>query len=677
MAAMIQSFWAILGLLVSPANACTIIAVGRSASASGAPMIGHSDDAGSSTNDIRLIRVPRQRWPEGSKRPVYFWQIGYPRLVSSERSPEYAAVGDQKDTHPLGFVPQVPETWAYWDTDYGVQNEWGLSIGESTSSARTVGWPVSKPQGNCLFGIEELTKIALERCKTSRCAVETMGYMAETYGFYSDDVGDPSNPDYSDGSESLVLADAEPGDLWIFNVMTGRSNSSAIWAAQRIPPDHVAAVANTFTIRHLNLSDPDNNLYSHGVTQLAEEKGWWVPPPDKPEIFDFFGSYGYQVNFTDRRMWRIFNLLSPEEGAKLNPATNVCDPFAKDVFPASVPAPQGSVTLDKVMNVFRDHYEGTPFDLTKGMAAGPWSSPNRGGVAPIGVNQGQFERAISMFRTSWSFVCVAKRSRQASMWFGYDAPHGTVYLPFYGAAVEGAPDSYHSSEGHMSKFSTKVAWWAFNLINQYTDLNFALINKEVRQKAKAVEKIALQQSYTWEDDAAKMASSSRDGPAAATQHLTKKSNEFASEVVAQWWDFAWMLIAKYGRYSVTFNESETGALGQVYPAWWLRNPEVGYTAFTPKGPNTGRNVTDEMLAELDEVPKLKLQLVSLQQELEAEKAKARSSEIFRAFQLGPSIGVEMAMFLIVLMSTAFGLYRAGVRHGKSRDFDDDCYFAQP
>eukprot|EP00439_Symbiodinium_sp_Y106_P070056 s466_g12.t1 len=258
MAAMIQSFWAILGLLVSPANACTIIAVGRSASASGAPMIGHSDDAGSSTNDIRLIRVPRQRWPEGSKRPVYFWQIGYPRLVSSERSPEYAA-----DTHPLGFVPQVPETWAYWDTDYGVQNEWGLSIGETWINRpdvmRAVKWETTTPAKSSRYRNtrEELTKIALERCKTSRCAVETMGYMAETYGFYSDDVGDPSNPDYSDGSESLVLADAEPGDLWIFNVMTGRSNSSAIWAAQRIPPDHVAAVANTFTIRHLNLSDPE------------------------------------------------------------------------------------------------------------------------------------------------------------------------------------------------------------------------------------------------------------------------------------------------------------------------------------------------------------------------------------------------------------------------------------
>ena len=36
-------------------------------------------------------------------------------------------------------------------------------------------------------------------------------------------------------------------------------------------------------------------------------------------------------------------------------------------------------------------------------------------------------------------------------------------------------------------------------------------------------------------------------------------------------------------------------------------------------------VKDEMLAELDEVPKLKLQLVSLQQELEAEKAKAGRS----------------------------------------------------
>eukprot|EP00437_Effrenium_voratum_P070901 CAMPEP_0181499486 /NCGR_PEP_ID=MMETSP1110-20121109/54689_1 /TAXON_ID=174948 /ORGANISM="Symbiodinium sp., Strain CCMP421" /LENGTH=220 /DNA_ID=CAMNT_0023627685 /DNA_START=127 /DNA_END=787 /DNA_ORIENTATION=+ len=220
----------------------------------------------------------------------------------------------------------------------------------------------------------------------------------------------------------------------------------------------------------------------------------------------------------------------------------------------------------------------------------------------------------------------------------------------------------------MSKFSTKVAWWAFNLINQYTDLNFALINKEVRQKANTLEKVALQQSYRWEDDAAKMASSGRDGPAAAAKHLTKKSNEFASEVVAEWWDFAWMH-ADREVWAVQCHVQRVGdrrtwpslsCLVAAEPRGWIHR-------FYAKGANTGRNVTDETLAELDEVPKLKLQLASLQQELEAEKAKARSSEIFRAFQLGPSIGVEMAMFLIVLMSTAFGLYRAGVRHGKSRD----------
>ena len=35
-----------------------------------------------------------------------------------------------------------------------------------------------------------------------------------------------------------------------------------------------------------------------------------------------------------------------------------------------------------------------------------------------------------------------------------------------------------------------------------------------------------------------------------------------------------LCMSRYGRYSVTFNETETGAMGQVYPAWWLRNPEA-------------------------------------------------------------------------------------------------------
>jgi hypothetical protein len=91
---------------------------------------------------------------------MYHWQMGYPRVVSEKLGPDYAPVEGQQLSQPIGYLPQVAETWAYWDTTYGVQNEWGLSIAESTCTARTVGWPADKPYGFNLAGIEDLSKIA-------------------------------------------------------------------------------------------------------------------------------------------------------------------------------------------------------------------------------------------------------------------------------------------------------------------------------------------------------------------------------------------------------------------------------------------------------------------------------------------------------------------------------------
>ena len=411
-----------VGLLLSLGEACTIIAVGKDASATGYPMVSHSDDSGPSTTDVRLVRVPRRQWPKGSVRKLYEWRIPYPRMVSSDMAPEYYPQHGQEEFEAIGEIPQVAETWAYWDTEYGMQNEWGVSIGESTATAMTAGWAATKdkPWGKARVGIEDLTKLALERCKTARCAVQTMGDIAVQEGFYSADCGSPDAPAYSGSSEALVVVDAEPGDMWVFNVLTGKHNASAIWAAQRLPSDHVAAVGNSFTIRSLDLKDPENNLFSPGVTDLAEEMGWWHPSAKSSTVFDFFGAYGYQPTkentapeqiesmshllayYSGRRMWRIFSLLSPEEGAKLDPDLGNL-PKTVHPYPASVKAPKHSVTREMVMNTLRDHYEGTKYDLTKGMAAGPHGTPNRG---PIKGVTGQWERAISMFRTAYSYVLL-------------------------------------------------------------------------------------------------------------------------------------------------------------------------------------------------------------------------------------------------------------------------------
>jgi dipeptidase len=358
-------------------------------------------------------------------------------------------------------IPQVEETWAYWDTLYGLQNEWGLSMGEATSTARTVGFPhtgKTKEYGYNYMGIADMTKIGLERCKTARCAIKVMGDLAVKYGFYSEDSGTSDKPGYADSSESLGIVDATPGEAWIFHVMTGARNKSAIWAAARIPDDHVSAAPNSFIIRKMRLDDPDNFMYSENIKDLALANGWWSDQDKDPQEFDFFGTYGSQATeahqksvdtyYSGRRIWRIFNLLSPTEGAKLDPAKGNF-PVVDDPYPMSVPAE--GVTVDMVFTAHRDHYEGTPFDLTKGMAAGPFGNPNRGGGLGNVSKQGNWERALSMQRTAWSYVCVARPKGLSLMWYGQDAPHGTAYLPLY-AADDFGPPSFSTDEGTMSKF---------------------------------------------------------------------------------------------------------------------------------------------------------------------------------------------------------------------------------
>lgn len=643
-----------------------MIGVGKDASALGAPMVGHSEDSGPRTNDIRLVRVPRKQWPPNSMRPLYKVGAGYPRIVDGSRSPEYAAVDDQTDMVPLGYIPQVPETYAYWDTDYGVHNEMGLSMGESTCTAMTVGWPADVPYGYNKAGIAELSKIALERCSTARCAAQTMGDLAVEHGFYSEDSASPEKPGYSGSSECLGIADAT-GELWVFNILTGKNNASAIWAAQRMPSDSVVAIANSFTIRKLNLTDTENFLYSPNVTALAEEKGWWSPDEaEVPGIFDFFSAYGYTPGalgepvfppnvadllsfYSSRRMWRIYSLLSPDEGAKLD-SNKPNLPKTRGAHPAFVKAPRASVTLNMVMNAYRDHYEGTEYDLTQGMAAGPFGNPNRGPVQP--GSPGVWERAISMYRTTWSFVNVARPNRRSLLWFGYDAPHSTVYLPFYGAATESGPSGYHSHAGTMSKFSWNVSYWPFNIIASFEDVNFRLINADVRARSHEIEQEGMQSISLWESEVQNMESE------AAMQHLTARCNAFVTSKVNEWWDFAFVLFAKFGRMVTTYNDSDNGetAQGWLYPRWWADDLGVGYSVWTPQGPFHG-------MTEAQQLESLRLQLSKAQEQLQ--------------LAANPMHRIASLAAVVTLAGAVAGVYTVGFRQGRRQSSSVEDYSACP
>ncbi|HOW56945.1 MAG TPA: C69 family dipeptidase, partial [Smithellaceae bacterium] len=175
-------------LTAIPAWACTVTAVGKDASTDGSVLVSHSDDG---LNDPRLIYVPAMNHKPGALRPVFYshyaldfkhqWGANETRrIVTSHRGPGYKTT-DAPKSIPLGYIPQVRHTYAYFDANYGIINEHQLSIGECTDKAKVHPEPEA---GKRIFYSAELSRVVLERCKTAREAIELMGELIMKYGYY-------------------------------------------------------------------------------------------------------------------------------------------------------------------------------------------------------------------------------------------------------------------------------------------------------------------------------------------------------------------------------------------------------------------------------------------------------------------------------------------------------------
>jgi|EP00670_Eutreptiella_braarudii_P006565 dipeptidase len=550
--------------MVPLGDACTLIAAGKDATKDGSVMVSHTDDAGEGTSDLRLINVPAQDHGKDSLRPVYSFKNAYPRVVAEDRSPLYGPKDGEAASEPLGHIPQVEHTYAYFDQDYAIMNEVGLIMGESTCAAKTVGWSTKEySYGYNLFSIHELSKVAMERCATARCAIQLMGDLAVEHGFYAN-AGTSTAPDFADSAEALAVGD-RTGEVWMFHVMTGARNRSAVWAAQRVPDDSVVAAPNSFIIRQMDLSDKDNFMASPNVKSFAKEMGWWNPRRDGE--FDFAAAYAVSDPlplvplYIGRRMWRIYTMLAPN--LKLNPDLGYLPIFKHRTYPFSI-VPVEKLYPQDFMRIMRDHYEGTPFDMTKGLAAGPFGNPTRW-IGDKSVS-GAWERSISVFRASYSFVAVSRPRSPipAILWYGHDAPHGTVYVPFFSGQTS-VPESYLSSK--QSVFDPTGAWWAFNFINNWCQLAFNVMQPEVTKEQRRLEDLGKQLVADIDRKVGHL-------PREQTVKVAEKQQlHFARQVVTAWWALAHKLIATYNNGAIIHGEVELSNK-TTYPAWWLK--KVGY-----------------------------------------------------------------------------------------------------
>ena len=248
-----------------------------------------------------------------------------------------------------------------------------------------------------------------------------------------------------------------------------------------------------------------------------------------------------------------------------------------EAYPFSI-KPDEKVSIQDVMNIFSDHLEGTEYDLTQGLAAGPFGNPTRWALntdqKPEGTEAQDWERCIASYRCSYSFVSQSRSWLPdpvgGVLWFGEDSPDTTVYVPIYCGVTE-IPEEWSSGERHV--FDPDSAFWAFNFVNNWANLRWDAMYEEIRAKKATFEDEFFANQEAIEAEAVKLYEQS---PEKAVAYLTEYTGECMDTVFEGWWDFAWHLVGRYADgYMINEDGSQT-TLG--YPTEWLEAVDFGGTS---------------------------------------------------------------------------------------------------
>ena len=562
--------------LPAPASACTTMIATPGATADGSMLVAHSDD--DELGDQRLVYVPAKK--QVGLRKTYADFLLYPRIVTDDRGPAYNTQG--KPTEPLAMIP-YEEIWkllgrkqetsfAYFDGNYGIMNEKNLMFGECTNGANYE--PPANPKASGkeprrIFYSSELSRIALENCVTAREAVKLMGALIDEYGFFST-------------GETLLVGDEK--EAWVFEMcaLPDRKYHSA-WVAKRVPDGGYFVAANTFRIRTVIKDDPDHFQYSKLLIPGLKKIGWWDEAKQGP--VDWLravspGEYNHPY-YSLRRIWRCLDRVNPDLGLS---------PWVKDTYSTDYPfavRPKTRLTAAALFALYRDHYEGTQFDLTKGTAAGPYGDPHRF-VGPYDGNQnnvdkekkyyGAWERAISVFYQGYTFVCQtrpkAPEMTRGILWFGPDVSATTVFTPFFSRMAQ-LPKPYQT--GSPQRFDPTSAWWHFNLLANWSRLNFQRMTKVDIIPAQAeLEAAAMEGAYAMDKAVAGKT------PAQQKTLITQFSFDTAGMILNRWRDLTFKLFAKYSDGYINLPGRPATDIG--YPTGWLNRTDYkeGPTSYDMK-----------------------------------------------------------------------------------------------
>ncbi|MFP4469453.1 MAG: dipeptidase [Bacteroidales bacterium] len=500
---------------------CTTITCGKLATTDGSVVTSHTDDSHRTRSWIDI--QPAKTYSRDAMMPMY------KRVpCDSFAMPTYAH-------NKIGEIPQVESTYGYINTAYPCMNTKQLAIGESTFGGREV-----LQSDNGLIDCQRLCQLMLERCTTARDAIRLAGELTKEYG-------------WNDAGECLTIADKN--EVWHFEIVgPGKGNKGAIWVAQRVPDEHVSVNANASTIKEIDLDNPDYFMASENIFEMAVDSGWWKKDE---EPFKFCYAYAPESRTSvaaRRREWRVFDLLAPS--LKFDPNS--------ENYPFSV-KPDEKVTMQDLVDVFKDYYQGTPYDMRRNITAEDENgkqviSPLANPFMPydeleiMDVSGGWYhtsddghirflgERTIARWYTMYATIIQCRDwlpdEVGGVVWLAMDNVATSIYVPVY-CSVTDLPEPY-KTPGRPNGYTTESAWWAFNRLGTLTAQRWGDMRHDVDAVWIPWQKQLFDQQKDIEAKALEMYDPQK--PEKTREFLTNYTDEWGTKVIDKAWklgDFLW------------------------------------------------------------------------------------------------------------------------------------------
>lgn len=392
------------------AMACTGLYVGKQASADGTTIIARSEDISPSDYEKLHLVVPHvDNQPGRVLEDINGFQMPLPATTY-----QYTMMSDYADAGD-GIYPAV------------CSNEMGVSVTGTVSASPCEQWEEADPYVD--DGLREAVLPAAVACcsATAREGVENLLELVDTYG----------------SAEGNIVMIADQEEAWIVEIYGGHQ-----YAAMKMPEDAVAVFGNQFMIGCVDPEDTENYIFSDGLFTTIDTLGLAVMEDGQYNLAKSVTD-GSRSDSSNMRTWIGNKVLAPSSVGDYN----------TDTFYELFYTPDEKVTLDDVMAIYRNRYEGTEYDADQ---------EGNEGVRAIAVSTTP-ETHIIQIHDDYPTQSAAVT------WLAAGGAEHSVFLPEF----SGITDTADAWKTDSATYVENSVYWAFKKICGLADTDRTLYSQGV------------------------------------------------------------------------------------------------------------------------------------------------------------------------------------------------------